>query len=51
MCGCPKSAKVGTSHRLNYNPNGVGQGLAPAEVICGYMITNGCYQIEFNIVP
>ena len=27
-CGCPQSAKVGTSHRLNYISNSVGTGLA-----------------------
>ena len=28
-CVCPQSAKVGTSHRLNYISNSVGTGLAP----------------------
>ena len=42
MCGCPKSAKVGASHELNYISNGVGQGLAPAEVINVYITANGC---------
>ena len=31
--------------------NNVGQGLAPAEIINEYMITNGCYQIKFDIIP
>ena len=44
-CGCPQSAKVGTSHRLNYISNDVGQGLAPAERIGKYITAFGCYLI------
>ena len=36
---------------VNLISHTVGRGLAPAEIINGYMITNGCYQIKFNIIP
>ena len=39
------------SVNVNLTSHGVGQGLAPAERICGYMTTNCCCQIEFNITP
>ena len=39
------------SVNVNLISNTVGQGLAPAVVICGYIITNGYYKIKFNIVP
>ena len=35
---------------VNLTSHGVGRWLAAAEIINGYMITNGYYQIEFNIV-
>ena len=42
---------MGASHGLENISNGVGRWLAAAEIINGYMITNGCYQIKFDIIP
>ena len=46
MCGCSKSAKAGTSHRLNYISNGVGRWLAAAVVINENRTAFGCYRIN-----
>ncbi len=36
---------------VNLTSHGVGRWLAAAEIINGYLITNGYCQIEFNIIP
>ena len=46
-----KSEKSRCFARSKIISRNVGQGLAPAEIINEYMITNGCYQIKFDIIP